>query len=106
LPGSARNHDMTAPRFVRRLVGDDLGQDLIEYALLLTFIAMAVVAGLQSLAGAINGQYGVASTAIAGAGDSDDGGNGGGNPGNPTPGAGTPGNGNPGTGNPGNGTGS
>jgi Flp pilus assembly pilin Flp len=101
---------MTAPRLVKRLVGDDLGQDLIEYALLLTFIALAVVIGLQSLGGAINGQYGAASTAIAGAGggagDSDDGGNGGGNPGNPTPGAGTPGNGNPGTGNPGSGTGS
>ena len=92
---------------IRRLVGDDRAQDLIEYALLLTFIALAVISGLQSLGIAVNGQYGAASIAVAGAVAPDaDGGNGGGNPGNATPGAGTPGNGSPGTGNPGNGTGS
>jgi Flp pilus assembly pilin Flp len=92
---------------IRRLVGDDLAQDLIEYALLLALIALAVISGLQSLGIAVNGQYGAASTAIAGAAAPDsDGGNGGGNPGNPDPGDGTPSNGNPGTGNPGNGTGS
>ena len=43
---------------VRRLVGDDRAQDLIEYALLLVFIALAVISGLQSLGIAVNGQYG------------------------------------------------
>ena len=102
---------MTARQCISSLIWDDLGQDLIEYVLLLTFISLAAVSGLQSLGGAVTGQYSAASTAIADTtggkgGDSDDGGNGGHNPGNPTPGAGTPGNGNPGTGNPGNGTGS
>ena len=101
---------MTTTRLLKRFVGEDCAQDLIEYALLVTFIALAVVTGLQSLGVAVNGQYGVASSVISGAAtpdaDGDDGGNGGGNPGNPDPGTGTPGNGNPGTGNPGNGTGS
>jgi Flp pilus assembly pilin Flp len=90
-----------AELFARRFLRDDMGQDLIEYVLLLAFIALVTIVGLQSVGTATNSKYQVASTAIT---DADP--NGGGNPGNPTPGAGTPGQGNPGSGNPGQGGGS
>jgi Flp pilus assembly pilin Flp len=86
----------------RRFVRNDAGQDLIEYALLLTFISLGTVIGIQSVGAAASSKYAVASTMITAAGADA---NGGGNPGNPTPGAGTPGQGNPGSGNPGNGKG-
>jgi Flp pilus assembly pilin Flp len=92
-----------AELFTRRFLRDDLGQDLIEYALLLAFIALGTIIGLQSLGTATNSKYRVASTAINDAGSDP---NGGGNAGNPTPGAGTPGQGNAGSGNPGQGGGS
>jgi Flp pilus assembly pilin Flp len=88
--------------FARRFLRDDMGQDLIEYVLLLAFVALVTIVGLQSLGMATNSKYRVASTAINDAGSDP---NGGGNPGNPTPGAGTPSQGNPGSGNPGQGGG-
>ena len=36
---------------------DDLGQDLIEYALLITFIALACIAGIQALGDEANSTY-------------------------------------------------
>jgi pilus assembly protein Flp/PilA len=42
---------------LRRLVREDDGQDLVEYAMLVALIALAVVAGVGALATAINGQY-------------------------------------------------
>jgi Flp pilus assembly pilin Flp len=92
-----------AELFARRFLRDDMGQDLIEYVLLLAFIALVTIVGLQSLGTATNSKYRSASTAVTDAGSDP---NGGGNPGNPTPGAGTPGQGNPGSGNPGQGGGS
>jgi Flp pilus assembly pilin Flp len=86
----------------RRFVRNDAGQDLIEYAFLLAFIALGTVISMQSLGAAANSKYAIASTMVTSAGSDA---NGGGNPGNPTPGAGTPGQGNPGSGNPGNGKG-
>ena len=86
----------------RHFARNDAGQDLIEYALLLAFIALGSVIGMQSLGAATNSKYAVTSTMVTAAGSDA---NGGGNPGNPTPGAGTPGQGNPGSGNPGNGKG-
>jgi Flp pilus assembly pilin Flp len=91
-----------AELFARRFLRDDMGQDLIEYVLLLALIALITIVGLQSLGTATNNTYRVASTAINDAGSDP---NGGGNPGNSTPGAGTPGQGNPGSGNPGQGGG-
>ncbi len=35
----------------------DEGQDLIEYALLIAFVAMAATAGMTSLAGSINAAF-------------------------------------------------
>lgn len=40
-----------------RLVRDDHGQDLIEYAFLAIFVALAVTIGLQAIAGGINTGY-------------------------------------------------
>jgi pilus assembly protein Flp/PilA len=40
-----------------RLLREDEGQDLVEYALLITFIALACIIGMQQLGTAINNRY-------------------------------------------------
>ena len=45
-----------------RFVREDDGQDLVEYAMLIALIALAVVAGVGALATAINTQYNNIST--------------------------------------------
>ena len=40
-----------------RFVRDDQGQDLIEYAFLAIFVAIAVIAGLQALTVSVNTQF-------------------------------------------------
>ena len=47
---------------LRRFVREDDGQDLVEYAMLIALIALAVVAGFGALATAINTQYNNIST--------------------------------------------
>jgi Flp pilus assembly pilin Flp len=42
---------------IRRFIRGDEGQDLVEYALLLTLIAVALVAAITGLTGAITGQF-------------------------------------------------
>lgn len=42
---------------IARFVRDDEGQDLVEYAMLITFIALACVIGMQNLGTAINGKF-------------------------------------------------
>ena len=84
-------------------IRDDAGQDLVEYAMLLAFVVLATIVGIQSLGAGVSDKYLVASSVISGG--STGGASGGNNPGNPTPGAGTPGNGKPGAGNPGRGNG-
>jgi pilus assembly protein Flp/PilA len=42
---------------LHRFVREDDGQDLVEYAMLIALIALAVVAGVGALATAINTQY-------------------------------------------------
>ena len=49
-----------------RLVRDESGQDLIEYAFLAVFIALAVTLGLQAVAGGINSQLTNISGQVAG----------------------------------------
>jgi len=46
-----------AEQYFRRFLRDDLGQDLIEYALLLALITILCIAGMQVLGGAVNGMY-------------------------------------------------
>ena len=40
-----------------RLICEDLGQDLVEYAFLAIFIALAVTVGLQALTAGLNSGY-------------------------------------------------
>jgi Flp pilus assembly pilin Flp len=43
--------------FVARLIVDDSGQDLVEYALLAAFVALATMAGLKAIENAIGAEY-------------------------------------------------
>jgi pilus assembly protein Flp/PilA len=49
------------------LIHDEHGQDLVEYALLIAFIALACIIGLQALGGAINTTYNSISSSLTGA---------------------------------------
>ena len=40
-----------------RFVRDDRGQDLIEYAMLVLFLACAVLIGIQEIPGSLNSGY-------------------------------------------------
>jgi Flp pilus assembly pilin Flp len=48
-----------------RFVREDEGQDLVEYALLITFIALACIVGMQQLGTAINNNYSSISSSLA-----------------------------------------
>ena len=48
-----------------RFVSEDEGQDLVEYALLITFIALACIVGMQQLGTAINNKYNSISSSLA-----------------------------------------
>ena len=56
---------------VARLVKDEQGQDLIEYALLATFVSLVAIVGATALGTALNNWYGQVAnnvnTAAAGA---------------------------------------
>jgi pilus assembly protein Flp/PilA len=45
---------------------DQQGQDLVEYALLIAFIALACIIGLQNLGSAINQTYNSISSSLSG----------------------------------------
>lgn len=45
------------PDVLSSILRDDAGQDLVEYVLLLALLALAVVAGLQFLGGAVEGGF-------------------------------------------------
>ena len=49
---------------IARFVREDEGQDLVEYALLIAFIALACIIGLQQLGTAINQTYSSISTSL------------------------------------------
>lgn len=48
------------------LLKDEKGQDLIEYALLVAFVAFAATVGMTSLATAINGAFTTIGTDLTG----------------------------------------
>jgi Flp pilus assembly pilin Flp len=52
---------------LKRLVRDEQGQDLIEYALLATFISLLAIVGASLLGTAINNWYGTVATNVNGA---------------------------------------
>jgi Flp pilus assembly pilin Flp len=53
--------------FFNNFVRDEQGQDLIEYTLLLAFVALASAALFTSAGGSINGIWGSANTQLANA---------------------------------------
>jgi len=56
---------MNLQNFFNRLVRDEQGQDLIEYALLATFVSLVAIVGAQALGGALNGWYNAVSTEVS-----------------------------------------
>jgi Flp pilus assembly pilin Flp len=52
---------------VARLVKDEQGQDLIEYALLATFVSLVAIAGATLLGTALNNWYSVVATNVGSA---------------------------------------
>jgi len=59
---------MTAlTHFVTRLVRDEQGQDLIEYALLATFVSLVAILGATALGTALNNWYSTVSSNVNGA---------------------------------------
>jgi pilus assembly protein Flp/PilA len=50
-----------------QLVRDEAGQDLIEYALLATFVSLVAIAGASLLGTALNNWYGAVADRVDGA---------------------------------------
>jgi len=50
---------------IARFVREDEGQDLVEYALLIAFIALACIVGMKTLGTAINTEYGSIATSLS-----------------------------------------
>ena len=50
-----------------RLVRDEEGQDLIEYALLATFVSLVAILGATALGSALNNWYGAVASNVNGA---------------------------------------
>jgi Flp pilus assembly pilin Flp len=50
-----------------RLVRDEQGQDLIEYALLATFVSLVAIVGATALGKALNNWYNAVATNVNGA---------------------------------------
>jgi pilus assembly protein Flp/PilA len=55
-------------KMISRLVRDEEGQGLAEYALILVLIAVAVIGALSALAGGINGVFETITEKIRGSG--------------------------------------
>jgi pilus assembly protein Flp/PilA len=51
--------------FIKTFLNDEAGQDLVEYALLLSLLAIAGVAGLGTLANAVNNIWTNAGTKVS-----------------------------------------
>ncbi len=49
----------------RRFIGDETGQDLIEYSLLIAFVALAGAAALIGMSGSVNSIWSAANSRLA-----------------------------------------
>ena len=58
---------MTLQNILTRLLRDEQGQDLIEYALLATFVSLVAIAGASLLGVALNNWYSQVSSNVNGA---------------------------------------
>jgi len=52
--------------FIKTFLQDEAGQDLVEYALLLSVLAIAGIATASTLATTVSGVWGTANTAVKG----------------------------------------
>ena len=52
---------------IQNVMSSEEGQDVIEYALVIAFVAFAATAGMTSLAGAINSAFTTIGADVAGA---------------------------------------
>ena len=59
--------DMNLNTLFARLVRDEQGQDLIEYALLATFVSLVAILGATALGTALNNWYQTVATNVNGA---------------------------------------
>jgi pilus assembly protein Flp/PilA len=59
--------DMNLNTLFARLVRDEQGQDLIEYALLATFVSLVAILGATALGTALNNWYSTVATNVNGA---------------------------------------
>ena len=64
-PLQPRSETRIMKNLLVRFVQEDEGQDLVEYALLITFIALACIIGMQQLGTAINNRYNSISSSLA-----------------------------------------
>jgi Flp pilus assembly pilin Flp len=51
---------------LKRFIQDDQGQDLIEYAFLAVFVALAVTVGLQAIGSGLNTHFSNVGTQVGG----------------------------------------
>ena len=51
-------------KFINRFVRDEEGQDLVEYAMLLAFIALIAIAGVRTLGTTVNGFFSNVATSL------------------------------------------
>jgi Flp pilus assembly pilin Flp len=60
-------HNMLLSTYVKfqNLTNSEKGQDLVEYALLVSLIALAMVSGIESIATAVNKVFSNISTTLA-----------------------------------------
>jgi len=54
-------------QLVRNLISDESGQDLIEYALVASLVALAAIAGMKTIAAQINSAFTSISTSLSSA---------------------------------------
>lgn len=64
-PANTDKERRTLRHLLARFTREDDGQDLVEYSLLITFIALACIVGMQQLGTAINNKYTSLSTSLA-----------------------------------------
>jgi Flp pilus assembly pilin Flp len=67
LVGSAGQHTTEENNMLARFIHDDQGQDLIEYLLLGSFVAIVALVGATALGTNLNTWYGAMATWVSGA---------------------------------------
>jgi Flp pilus assembly pilin Flp len=66
VPHIRKEGDNTMIQAIRKFIRDEEGQDLVEYALLLVFIALAAIAVLPTLGSAVNNVFSQSASTLGG----------------------------------------